>query len=133
MFDIHCHILFDIDDGSKSLEESNLLLLEFDYGSFPANYKQIIYKLQGMGLQVVVAHPERYSPIQKDIEKAFELKELGCLLQLSGNFASEGRFSARNRAAAKMLKEDLIDYVASDAHCVDDYADFAEALTVARG
>ena len=208
MFDIHCHIIYDVDDGSRDLRESaamlvearnsgidrivctphcrgswwdydrinahfsklqslaaehgmpmdlgyevnwkklmeigldwaprltlgesNLFLLEFSNDSLPARWQNLIYKLQGMGLQIVIAHPERYRPVQKNVDVAYEMKELGCYLQLSGNFMEEGRFGERRRAATEMLKQGLVDYVASDAHRPEDYRTFRKALEYAR-
>lgn len=115
-----------------TLDESNLFLLEFEQSSFPANYKGIIEKLQNAGVDVVIAHPERYAPIQNNIAKAEELKEMGCLLQLSGDFAQAGMFSRQRRTAVKLLKSGLVDYIASDAHCVSDYLAFEKAIEVAN-
>ncbi|WP_080799563.1 tyrosine-protein phosphatase [Arabiibacter massiliensis] len=208
MFDLHCHILFDVDDGSKDLAESqamlnaarasgidtivctphcrgshfdyqrivdhfevlsayarsqgfemtlgfevfwenlvsiglenapklcfegtDLLLLEFGVGSLPPNWQRIIYNLRGQGIQPIIAHPERYRPVQNDLDLAVEMKDLGCLLQLSGNFASGGFRSGSKKTALKLLENDLVDYIASDAHCVADYEDYRKALKIAQ-
>lgn len=115
-----------------ALGESDLFLLEFGNSSFPANYKGIIQRLQGMGMRVVIAHPERYAPIQKDIAKAQELKDLGCLFQLSGDFAQAGLFSPKRKTAIRLLKSGLVDFVASDAHCMQDYASYEKAIAISR-
>lgn len=208
MFDLHCHILFDVDDGSGSFAESqamlnaarnsgideivctphcrgshfnyqrivdhfatlseyahsqgfrmtlgfevywenlvnfglenaprlcfegtNLLLLEFSCGSLPPNWQRIVYNLQGQGIQPIIAHPERYRPVQNNLDVAVEMKDLGCLIQLSGNFASGGFRSNSKRTALQLLQNDLVDYIASDAHCVEDYADYRKALKIAQ-
>lgn len=208
MFDIHCHILFDVDDGSRDLAESqamlhaarnsgidrivctphcrdshfdydrivehydvlaayaqhigigmalgfevyweklseigtehapllciedtNLLLLEFSPAFMPANWQRVIFDLQGMGIQPIIAHPERYRAVQRDIEVAAEMKRMGCLLQLSANFSSGGMRSQSKKAALRLLEEDLIDYVASDAHCPEDYQDYRKAIKIAQ-
>ncbi|MEG1494501.1 MAG: CpsB/CapC family capsule biosynthesis tyrosine phosphatase [Gordonibacter sp.] len=208
MFDIHCHILFDVDDGSNDfaesqamlnaarnagidnivctphcrgsrfdyqrivdhydvlsrfahsqgfamalgfevywenlidfglenasrlcIEDTNLMLLELSVGSMPVNWQRIIYNLQGQGIQPIIAHPERYRAVQNNLDIAFEMKDLGCLLQLSGNFATGGFRSNSKRAALQLLENGLIDYVASDAHCVEDYNDYRKALKIAQ-
>lgn len=208
MFDIHCHILHDVDDGSDSLQESQkmlfaahqagitgmvctphcrgksfdydrivrhyaqlqpyaekmgmqfdlgfevyceklveigidwaprlmlgdsgMLLLELNYGTFPPNLSTIIMRLQDMGLQIIIAHPERYVPVQKNIEKALQLRDMGCLLQLSGDFVTDNRRGPRTKAATALLREDAVDYIGSDAHCVADYANFKKAVAFAR-
>ena len=54
------------------------------------------------------------------------------MLQLSGNFAAGGFRSNSKRAALKLLENDLVDYIASDAHCVEDYADYRKAIKIAQ-
>ncbi|NLG11267.1 MAG: hypothetical protein GX562_07055 [Coriobacteriaceae bacterium] len=114
------------------IENTNLLLLEFSYDSFPANWQRIIYELQGTGVQPIIAHPERYRPIQNNLDIAHELKDMGCLMQLSGNIAASGPFSVSKRTAIKLLEGGLVDYIASDAHAVEDYKIFEKTLDLAR-
>ena len=126
-------ISFGIDNASHlCFEGTNLLLLEFGVASLPPNWQRIIYNLQGQGIQPIIAHPERYRPVQNDIGIAEEMKDLGCLMQLSGNFAAGGFRSNSKRAALKLLENDLVDYIASDAHCVEDYADYRKAIKIAQ-
>lgn len=207
MIDIHCHILHDVDDGSRSIDESismlkaarrsgvdhivctphcrgdrfnqrlieshyvqlceyacdqgirldlgyevywaelvkrgietapslciantNLLLLEFSAASMPANWQSLIYKLQGMGLRIIIAHPERYLEIQKDIDIAREMHDMGCLLQLSANYIEGGIASPRKRTAVKLQRAELVDYVASDAHRPEHYEVYRKAMNAA--
>jgi protein-tyrosine phosphatase len=134
-FEVYWEALADIDREKipgLCIENTNLLLLEFSCGSLPANWQRIIFDLQGCGIQPIIAHPERYRPIQNDIDLAVEMKNMGCFLQLSGNFAAGGLLSGSKRTAIKLLEADLIDYVASDAHSVEDYADYKKALEIAR-
>ena len=111
-----------------TLGETNLFLLEFNDEAMPVNWQRMIYALQGMDLQIVIAHPERYRDIQKNIQIAYQLKEAGCYLQLSANFIEASKFSPVRRTATTLLREDVVDYVESDAHCAKDYITFAKAL-----
>jgi protein-tyrosine phosphatase len=134
-FEVYWEVLADIGIKNASrlcIEDTNLLLLEFSPGSLPANWQRIIFGLQGCGIQPIIAHPERYRPIQENIDIAIEMKDMGCLLQLSGNFAAGGLLSGSRKTAIRLLESDLVDYVASDAHSVEDYSDFKEALEIAR-
>lgn len=49
-------------------------------------YERTIFELQGMGYQVIIAHPERYRAIQEDVEVARGLVKMGCKLQASADF-----------------------------------------------
>ena len=106
------------------LAGTNTLLLELSVGASPSRfseYERSIFTLQGMGLNIVIAHPERYVAIQHDIDLAEELVSMGCKLQLSCDFISGGRLRQGRRPAVRLLKEGLVSYLASDAHVPAHY------------
>jgi protein-tyrosine phosphatase len=113
-----------------NIDDSNLLLLEFGYHLLPPHWQRLIFDLQAMGLRVIIAHPERYAPIQKDIGIAEEMKRMGCLLQLSANFVAGSLFGASRKTALSLMKYGLVDYIASDAHCPADYDYYPKALSL---
>lgn len=90
-------------------------------------YERTIFELQGMGYDVIIAHPERYRLIQNDISYAERLVRMGCKLQASADFVRGGRLGAEKKPAKRMFDEMLYRYIASDAHNVDHYKAFAEA------
>lgn len=94
--------------------------------------QRAIYTIQGKGVDIVIAHPERYKPVQEDIDVAREMREMGCRLQLSANFVEGGIFNPRRRTATALLKNGLVDYLASDAHRVEHYATYLKALKEAQ-
>lgn len=109
---------------------SNEFLLELSVGARSSrydDYERTIFQLQGMGYEVIIAHPERYAAIQRNPELADELVRMGCKLQCSTDFIAGGRFGAERKPAIKMLKEGLVTYLASDAHRVVHYDYFAKA------
>ncbi len=108
---------------------SNEFLLELSTNAMPTrfgDYERTIFELQGMGYEIIIAHPERYVAVQKDIGIARELVNMGCKLQASTDFIAGGRFGKERRPAIKMLKEGLYSYLASDAHHVGHYDLFAK-------
>ncbi len=110
---------------------TNEFLLELSVGASPTrfgDYERTIFELQGMGYDVIIAHPERYVAIQRDIDLARELVHMGCKLQASADFLKGGRFGKERRPAVKMLKEGLYTYIASDAHDVSHYTCFVQAV-----
>lgn len=109
---------------------SNEFLLELSVGSRSSrydDYERTIFELQGMGYEVIIAHPERYEAIQRDPELAEELVRMGCRLQLSTDFVTGGRFGRERKPALHMLKNGLVSYFGSDAHYVQHYNLFARA------
>jgi protein-tyrosine phosphatase len=114
------------------IEESNLLLLEFRLGLLPPYWERIVFELKAQGITPIIAHPERYAPIQKNIEIAADMKRVGCLLQLSANSAVRGLFGPSKKVAKALIKRGLVDYMASDAHSVKDYDFYPEALGLCK-
>lgn len=118
--------------------ETEEFLLELDTGCVAADfqeYERTIYTLQGMGFTVIIAHPERYRAIQKDIQIARNLVNMGCKLQASADFVAGGRFGREKKPAKRMFEEKLYTYIASDAHKPEHYAllDRARRDYVVRG
>ncbi|MFR7751127.1 MAG: CpsB/CapC family capsule biosynthesis tyrosine phosphatase, partial [Collinsella sp.] len=79
------------------------------------------------GYQVIIAHPERYRAIQKDVSVAEHLVDLGCKLQASADFIAGGRFGREKKPAQRLFKRGLYSYIASDAHNVGHYDCLAKA------
>ncbi len=95
-------------------------------------YERTIYALQGMGYDVIIAHPERYRAIQENIELARRLLRMGCKLQASADFIAGGRLGREKKPAIKMFDEMLYRYIASDAHRPEHYAYLAKACSEFR-
>lgn len=112
-------------------EGTNEFLLELDPRCTERDfidYERAIFQLQSMGLTVIIAHPERYLAIQKDLGLAERLLDMGCMLQCSSDFIAGGRFGKERKPAKAMLKRSLYDFMASDAHCAKHYANLKRAL-----
>lgn len=133
-FEVHYSKLMEL--GVQSAERlhfdgSNELLLELptragllEFSSF----ERTIYELQGMGYEVIIAHPERYTAVQKDIRIVENLVHMGCKLQASADFIAGGRFGKERKHAKRLFSQFLYSYLASDAHCARHY----EYLSTAR-
>jgi protein-tyrosine phosphatase len=116
---------------SLAFDNEPTFLLELSVGASPSrfgDYERTIFDLQGMGYQVIIAHPERYMAIQRDVSLAQELVDMGCELQASADFIAGGRLGAEKRPAIKMLKSGLYSHIASDAHCPEHYQLLAKAM-----
>lgn len=103
---------------------SDELLLELDPGCTEADfieYDRTIHTLQGMGYTVIIAHPERYRAVQRNIDLAVRLVRMGCELQASSDFLAGGRFGKEKKPARKMFDRLLYRHIASDAHVPEHY------------
>lgn len=92
-------------------------------------YERTIFKIQSLGYQVIIAHPERYKAIQEDVMMADFLIKLGCKLQVSSDFIVGGRFGREKRPAKKLFSQNMVSYIASDAHNVKHYSYLEKALS----
>ena len=91
-------------------------------------YERTVFELQGKGLRVIIAHPERCRAIQNDVGIARNLVRMGCRLQASADFVAGGRTGGARKVARRLLDENLYTYIASDAHRVEHYGYLSRAL-----
>ncbi len=110
-------------DTDEFLLELDTRCSKYDF----QEYERTIYAIQGRGFQVIIAHPERYYAIQKDISLAYDLVDMGCVLQASTDFVAGGRFGDELKPAKRLLKEGLYTYFGSDAHKVEHYQLYTKA------
>lgn len=64
----------------------------------------------------ILAHVERYRCLHKKMDRIDEIRELGIYLQMNGQSILGGIFSEHARWCHKLLKEEQISFIASDAH-----------------
>jgi protein-tyrosine phosphatase len=111
----------------KGLEESSpLLLLNDTYILLEINFfgqttmlKSACFNLCQKDITPILAHPERYHLI-KDISEYQNLKNQGFYFQLNA-LSLMGQYGPEvKQKAEKLLKEGLYDFVATDAHSVND-------------
>jgi protein-tyrosine phosphatase len=66
------------------------------------------------GITPIIAHAERYYPIQRKPKICIDLKNMGCLIQINCySVIEKGR---ENTTAKKLIKEGLFDLLGSDCH-----------------
>ena len=93
-------------------------LLELALASFPPHLEQALSRLQTMGLSPILAHAERYAGYSGNMKRLRELVYRGVFVQINSGSLT-GRFGKHIRKLAhKLLTEDLVHFVATDAHNV---------------
>lgn len=108
------------------IEGSSALLLEYPFDDWPPNWERIIYGLQDEGLGIIIAHPERYFPIRRDISIIDRIIEMGCYLQV--NASSLKGFGDKRKVVQYIRKLGRLDYIASDAHSAKAYTELKKAI-----
>ena len=97
-----------------TLNNTNRVLLEFSFHREPEDLLDIIYNFGVNGYEVIIAHVERYEWMTYDIVR--ELRLEGAKIQINSN-SYIGLTSWKEKSfTRKLLKDDLVDYVASDTH-----------------
>lgn len=107
----------ELEDGETlTLAGSHYVLTEFSPGAEYEYIRNGIYSLQMHGYRPILAHAERYRNICLKPERAADLEEMGCYIQVNaGSIMGTFGFAAR-QFTRKLLKQQLVSFIASDAH-----------------
>lgn len=106
-----------LEEGKAStINNSCYVLFEMPLNNEPLSLYNVIYSLQENKLIPILAHPERYSFIQKKPNMVYELVQKGCLMQ--ANYGSIiGQYGAKSQnVVKKFFENDLIHFLGSDVH-----------------
>ena len=101
---------------ASTINNTNYVLFEMPLNAEPMNLYDIVYEMLGHKLIPILAHPERYTFVQKDPSLIYELIEKGVLMQ--ANYTSIlGRYGEKAELLVKkFLKNDMIHFLGSDVH-----------------
>lgn len=95
-------------------------LIESPNTSWPTFANHIVYELARRGIRSVLAHPERYGDVQKDVQVLKQALGHGALVQVTAGVVS-GQVNEKSmmRCVQNLFKAGLVHLVASDAHNAD--------------
>ena len=107
----------ELDQGkAETLANSQYVLVEFDPLADYDYIRNGVYELLTGGYYPIVAHVERYKNVCCKTNRITELIDMGCFMQVNaGSITGRYGISAK-QLTKKMLKQDLIHFVATDAH-----------------
>lgn len=98
------------------LGNSPCWLIEFRFSEDAATCRRYIETVRSLGGWPVIAHPERYDCVQRDIGEAAQWVLMGALLQVNRGSVF-GRFGRpAKKTALRLLSERMAAFAASDAH-----------------
>lgn len=118
---------------ATSINNSNYVLFEFPLNTKPMNMYDIIYDMLEYKLIPVLAHPERYSFVQKEPEIVYDLIQKGVLMQ--SNYGSIlGRYGEKAELIVrKLLENNMVHFLGSDVHKPNTiYSRIGEALDIIK-
>lgn len=101
---------------ATSINNSNYVLFEFPLNSKPMDMYDIIYDMLEYKLVPVLAHPERYSFVQKEPNLVYDLIQKGVLMQsnygsILGMYGEKAQIIVR-----KLLENNMVHFLGSDVH-----------------
>ncbi len=108
-------------------------LVEFPYEDIPMRVELQLWRMQRAGVRPVLAHPERYAPVQKSFDRFEELAGAGCypLLDVMSLTGAYGRRA--QETAERILAAGAYTAACTDAHKPSDVARVVEAVEALRG
>lgn len=101
---------------ASTINNTKYVLFELPMNSKPLFAKEVVYRLIENGYKPIIAHPERYSYVQEEIDFVQELADMGALFQ--ANYGSIiGLYGNKAKKVMKiLLKKDLISFLGTDSH-----------------
>jgi tyrosine-protein phosphatase YwqE len=119
--------LAHLNEGLLTLSGKKVLV-ETSYFSAPRDIDHLFHELFLYEYIPVVAHPERYWYMDKEL--LFQWKEMGCLFQLN-LMSLAGIYGWREMKTAKsFLKEDVYDLLGSDIHRLNTYCRALDRINI---
>ncbi len=97
-------------------KEEKYILVEFPFLDIPPYYKEIIKYITTSDITPIIVHPLRNSRIIQNLSIIKELCSLGCLMQFN---ADDTRDPHSSGILLRLLKQNLVHFIASDAHSID--------------
>jgi len=102
----------------RGINGSKYMLIEFPMDVMPKDTLDLIYELRLLGINPIIAHPERYKYIYETPTVINDFIEEGCAFQINTG-SLEGLFGKKVQDCARLLvQEGLTNFIASDAHSV---------------
>lgn len=89
--------------------KNRYVLCEFNPNIRPLHPERKLKQLSDQGLEIIIAHVERYKWLKPDDEICNSLRHMGCFFQANAEAVANGKVS-------EYLERDLIDFFGSDNH-----------------
>lgn len=106
------------------------LLIECSFFNKSMYFTTAVHDLQILGYRPVLAHPERYLFLEGNLDWLMELKGMGVLFQLTLGSVSGYYGEVPRRMAMKLLKNNMVDFIASDLHRMSQFQHVTTGLEV---
>ena len=99
-------------------DKGRYLMVEFDFQGIPYRAEDVLFRLMARGIIPIITHPERNLEIGQRPQRYGEMIRMGCLGQVTGMSLTGGFGSGVKQTAEKLLKNRLVQIIASDTHSI---------------
>ena len=104
------------EEKASTINETNYVLFEMPLNAEPLNLYDVIYEMLQYEIIPILAHPERYSFVQKEPELVYDLIQKGVYMQANygsiiGQYGKKAQFIVK-----KFLENNMIHFLGSDVH-----------------
>jgi protein-tyrosine phosphatase len=115
--------------------QGKYILLESPFNEWPAVAERMLYQLALTGVTIIIAHPERYVNVQRDLAIMEAAVQQGALLQITARAFVAPESRPVHKTALRMLESGMVSVIASDTHKATGahIADAVEFVTKAVG
>jgi protein-tyrosine phosphatase len=106
----------DLSDARLRLAGTRFVLVEFPWSGIPIRSTDALFAIKANGYVPIVAHPERYADMDRELKLAERWLRSGAYLQVNEG-SLVGQYNSRSRALAwRALERGLASYLSSDYH-----------------
>ena len=127
--DVHIKRILSGEDFGMS-GSRNYTLIELPNGINKAAVIEGFFSLMIEGTKIILAHPERNSLIQQDIELIKELRFREVKIQVDAESIVGVHGQNAKKIAFELLKRDEVDSLSSDAHSLSGYKNYRKACKI---
>ena len=92
------------DDPLATFLNGKYMLIEFQVQKIPEIQKQQLFDIKMAGITPIIAHPERYKPVQDDISIVVNWLEAGCIIQVDAGSPLGYLGSGAKAASERIIK-----------------------------
>lgn len=104
------------DNIISTMNDTDYTLIEFHPTATASYIAQSLYKVENAGYTPILAHVERYPDLFKNVKMIEQIIESGAYIQVNASSVTGKMGNAVKRHIIKLMKKDLIHFVATDAH-----------------